>query len=99
MRLIDAERLFYVVQGHHDLYRGATIATDKARRDECLQIMCDINDSPTIDAVPVVRCRECKYWTSINNEETYGWCYFDDKATSKAKHFCAYGQRREEAPS
>ena len=21
-----------------------------------------INDAPTIDAVPVVRCRECKYW-------------------------------------
>ena len=21
-----------------------------------------INDAPTIDAIPVVRCRECKYW-------------------------------------
>ena len=24
-----------------------------------------INDAPTIDAVPVVRCRECEHWTGI----------------------------------
>ena len=53
IRLIDANALFEVVSGHHDLYRGATNPTDKARRDECLQVMCDINDAPTVEAVPV----------------------------------------------
>lgn len=53
MRLIDADALFAVVKGHHDLYMGATNPTDKARRDECLQVMCDINDAPTIPAIPV----------------------------------------------
>jgi len=52
-RLVDADALFAVVRGHHDLYKGATNPTDKARRDECLQMMCDINDAPTIDAIPV----------------------------------------------
>ena len=53
MRLIDGDALFAVVKGHHDLYNGATNPTDKARRDENLQVMCDITDAPTIDAIPV----------------------------------------------
>ena len=57
-RLIDADALFAVVKGHHDLYKGATNPADKARRDECLQVMCDINDAPTIDAIPVAWLRE-----------------------------------------
>jgi len=52
-RIIDADALFAVVKRHHDLYNGATNPADKARRDECLQVMCDINDAPTIDAIPV----------------------------------------------
>jgi len=53
VRLIDADALFAVVKGHHDLYNGATNPTDKARRDENLQVMCDITDAPDIDAIPV----------------------------------------------
>jgi len=52
-RMIDADALFAVVKGHHDLYNGATNPADKARRDECLQVMCDINDAPTVDAIPM----------------------------------------------
>jgi hypothetical protein len=44
-RLIDADKLFAIVKRHHDLYKGATIATDKARRDENLQVMFDIADA------------------------------------------------------
>ena len=58
-RLIDADALFAIVQGHHDLYKGATNPADKARRDECLQVMCDINDAPTIDAIPVEWLKAC----------------------------------------
>ena len=53
MRLIDADALFEVEKRHHDLYRDATSQTDKARRDEYLQVMCDINDAPTVDAITV----------------------------------------------
>ena len=52
-RLIEADALFAVVQRHHDLYKCATNPADKARRDECLQVMCDINDAPTVDAEPI----------------------------------------------
>ena len=47
-RLIDADKLYSVIKRHHDLFNGATIASDKARRDENLQVMCDIVDAPTV---------------------------------------------------
>lgn len=53
IRLIDANALFEVASRHHDFFRNATSPTDKARRDEYLQVMCDINDAPTVEAVPV----------------------------------------------
>lgn len=65
MRPIDADALFAVVKGHHDLYNGATNPTDKARRDENLQVMCDITDAPTIDAIPVEWLR--KYDDAFDN--------------------------------
>ncbi len=49
----------------------------------------DIDTSPTIDAVPVVRCRECKYHKPIDyctKHKQTGW--FDDD-------FCSRGQSKE----
>ena len=60
-----------------------------------------INDAPTIDAVPVVRCRDCKWFNHYTME-----CESDDVATDHEggasfsinfgpDDFCSYGQRKE----
>ena len=58
-----------------------------------------IRKRPTIDAVPVVRCRECKHYEM-------GVCLkiYDDGAASryawqerKPNDFCSYGERKEGA--
>ena len=53
-----------------------------------------INDAPTIDAVPVVRCRECNHCDPEN--------YHCDHPMStaaplrrKPDDFCSYGERKE----
>lgn len=50
-----------------------------------------IADAPTIDAVEVVRCRECKY-----HEDTsvigFGHCCLYD-LTMRYNDFCSYGKR------
>lgn len=63
--------------------------------------------APTIDAVPVVRCRECKHYqhygkTSLlegGKHVKAGWCYrrirFDEESRMPADGFCSYGQRKE----
>ena len=51
-----------------------------------------IANAPTIDAVPVVRCWECKYHedTSIID---YKHCYLIDK-TVHYNDYCSYGERK-----
>ena len=56
-----------------------------------------ISNAPTIDAVPVVRCREC-----IHNEMGVCLKIYDDGAASryvwqerKPDDFCSYGERKE----
>lgn len=52
----------------------------------------DIDTSPTIDAVPVVRCRECKH------KDTTACPAYDAPfmRTSLRIKFCSEGQRRED---
>ena len=52
-RLIDADALMKAVKQHHDFFSGAMVDSDKARRDELHQVMADIVNAPTIDAIPV----------------------------------------------
>ena len=60
-----------------------------------------IDKTPTIDAVPVVRCRDCKWFNHYTME-----CESDDVATDREggalfsinfgpDDFCSYGQRKE----
>ena len=61
-----------------------------------------INDAQTIDAVSVVRCRECKHWTpsgskggnSFSEMEYIGGCEFT-KYCRRESDFCSYGERKE----
>lgn len=58
-----------------------------------------INDAPTIDAVPVVRCRECKYWrryTGQRENHCAGECERHRmEGGTYENDFCSYGQRKE----
>lgn len=51
----------------------------------------DVDSAPTVDAVPVVRCGECKEWDEENHwcniRDSYGWDY-------KPNDYCSYGVRR-----
>ena len=61
-----------------------------------------IDRQPTIDAVPVVRCRECKYWkhsgskagNSFSDMEYIGGCEFT-KYYRRESDFCSYGERKD----
>ncbi|MDB7955314.1 hypothetical protein [Flavonifractor plautii] len=75
------------------------VDADKAR--ECFggdgvtgAVMQRMFDSlPTIDAVSVVRCRECKYYKP---EEYFSPCVLPQGLEcAKPDDFCSYGQRKE----
>lgn len=78
MRLVDADNAREGFSG--DRVTGA--------------VMRRIFDSlPTIDAVPVVRCRECKYYKP---GEYFSPCVLPQGLEcAKPDDFCSYGQRKE----
>ena len=51
----------------------------------------DLINEPTIDAVQVVRCKDCKYFKRIR--AGYGECPFFEEI--KDAEFCSSGERRE----
>lgn len=83
MRLIDADKLKADVVSWENCYNGFSDTYDKA------MIIDTIDEQPTIDAVPVVRCGECKYREKNHYCVKWGQPYL-----CKDDCFCSYGERR-----
>ncbi len=47
-------------------------------------------------AVPVVRCKDCKYWQDNNDGYPHEECRWGHGETPDADDFCSYGERRGE---
>ena len=57
-------------------------------------VLASIDCQPTVDAVPVVRCKECK---NLGNNDGYYFCNAIGLAFGdKPNWFCADGERRTE---
>lgn len=92
MRLIDADKL------ERQEYWGNERCFDYVDAE-------DIDNAPTVDAVPVVRCEDCKHYRNYPN----GLCYLHTEPKSNARgysgeavcvepdDFCSYGERKDGA--
>lgn len=76
-RLIDAEKLWLTIEFTED--------GEKHKYYEQFEV----DNAPTIDAEPVIRCKDCEYY---NGEEKY--CVNDIFA--KPNGYCMYGERKDE---
>lgn len=58
-----------------------------------------IDMAPTIDAVSVVRCKECIWWinnlTEFSADEDFLQCRWNEEESPNADDFCSYGERKE----
>lgn len=59
-----------------------------------------IADTPTVDAVPVVRCKDCKWFADNNDGEWFGCWLFQTiqiipEDAPKPGDFCSYGERKD----
>ena len=54
-----------------------------------------LRDAPTVDAVPVVRCKDCVNGTVFVNKQgaEYVDCVLDDYSVRKPTDYCSYGKR------
>ncbi len=68
MRLINTDTLKY----RRKYYGGYDDVSDKERKEGIMFLLKeDIDNAPTIDAVPVMRCADCKWW-GLSEYNTFG---------------------------
>ena len=91
MRLIDAdaleEKLKKHIQTADDKKGGYRAGVAAARIFVAM--------APTVDAVPVVRCKDCDQWDEEGSYMGRGWCGYQMKSTGP-RYFCADGEKGEE---
>ena len=99
MRLIDADVVVENIEEWLDSVGTALIGNGLSYTGE---LMGCIEDAPTVDAIPVVRCRECKHWkpsgskagNSFSDMEYIGGCEFTNYYRRESD-FCSYGKRKD----
>lgn len=93
MRLIDADRLSEAIHENVSaIYEDAVCA-----KEDCLT---EVYAAPTVDAVPVVRCRECVNCLIDNTERKYHLCMRHSSVFPRKvdlMDFCSYGEWKEGA--
>lgn len=88
MRLIDADKLKFIrIQIFHGMNPDGTPCVGGWN---AALLSCAIDDAPTVDAVPVVRCKDCKHYTPV--EGGLSLCTLHNIAVS-GKDFCSFGKR------
>lgn len=102
MRLIDADVLAHDLE--YDVEQCARALDDmnmvgKERDDmqwekDCKQnCIWYISEQPTVDAVPVVRCKDCKYYEE--QDETIGTCLLTESG-AHVKGYCSWAEVKDE---
>lgn len=92
MRLIDAD--LAVAKCNEDIEAVKDISQ---RVDGILDAIMNIHECPTIDAVPVVRCKDCKeYYLPFNHMQVEQlWTCMRYGLLRNADDFCSRGERRQ----
>ena len=86
--------------------REALLSFEKMDADLCAtcgehhtaeDVIMMIKTAPTVDAVPVVRCKDCVNGTVFVNKQgaEYVDCVLDDYSVRKPTDYCSYGKRKE----
>ena len=97
-RLIDADEIVKVAEHAHEQWSLAMVGADDTRKvNEVFkkQYLCKVvkavaKNCPTVDAVEVVRCKDCKWF----NKPGCAIYIVDDSDKPKEDDFCSYGERR-----
>lgn len=90
MRLIDADKL--------TVYRGITNERGWTVGERRYCTYDEINEAPTVNAEPVVRCIDCRYYIEGDGHEGFCDFPFRNGMPMDDDDFCSYGERREDGP-
>ena len=96
MRLIDAGAL---LENFHKKRKPQEGADNTNQRHRYMQFLGDceaIRNAPTIDAVPVIRCKDCKFFKPQFNEDGYYTTNCQFSKVAEVNGYCHMAKRKEE---
>ena len=102
MRLCDLDEIKIQVKRQYEDCHGYSGNKKAIYREAILAVRSILHSAKTIDAVPVVRCKECKHLNVLNRKELYAHCpktntVFLPFELDTREHFCSLGERKEGA--
>lgn len=88
-RLIDAERRQRILEGfaRHLMEAGKVEAAEAVHT-----LIKGLKLEPTVDAVPVVRCKDCVSYNTKGCASGFGWCEGYDRGMMDYD-FCSHGAK------
>ena len=90
-RLVDANKLIDFIDVGHLRHPGELCYSE-------VDVANILLHAPTVDAVPVVRCRECKYLEKDDGLKYGRMCLkLGNSSLCHDDDFCSYGERKEGA--
>lgn len=90
MRVIDADA--FLARGIKRCHCVPSVGSGD-RDYESLKLL--LQQEPTIDAVRVVRCKDCRYWQDNNGGYPNKECRWREDETPDADDFCSYGKQKD----
>ena len=98
MRLIDADEYDKKLQSIYT--QNADVITFFI--DGIVEAIELLEEQPTIDAVPVIRCKDCKWFRAPDKKHFHSWCRWEaasrKRNCEKLVHedeFCSWAERKE----
>lgn len=91
MRLIDADAVKFEVEYGYDNHGVLLVPYRDIKKS--------MEATKTVDAVPVVRCKDCKWFADNNDGDWFGCWLFQTiqiipEDTPKPDDYCSYGERK-----
>lgn len=85
IKLIDANEL---LKKAHDIY-----IEEVDYRHRCIDVE-DVQEAPAIDAVQVVRCKDCKWYKNVNCRMKWANDMGFSFPINHDDDYCSYGERK-----
>lgn len=91
--LIDRDELLATLE--QDINVSVTGEENMEAVRRCLQeILDDVKESPVVDAVRVVRCRDCKHYREPNEAVRSHYCWYFCEDVDAENDYCSWAERR-----
>lgn len=83
MRLIDADTMLDYLNDCCDVWNK-------------LDVENFIDEQPTVEAEPIIRCKDCKYWSEPNMFDSYcrKMSITDNIIYTEPNHYCGFAERQ-----